>query len=89
MLADVIHCCRQDEGHNTRRNRGHLVARARQLEYFGVERLKELTEMDNDSDESNVGGILGDSNNKEEEEGESSEEEERSEEESSEDSSEN
>ena len=44
--------------------------------------------MDHDSDDSNVGGILGDSNDKEEEEGESSGEKEISEEESSEDSSE-
>ena len=51
-----------------RRNRGHLGARARQLEYFGAERLKELAEMDHDSDDSDMGGILGDSDKEEEEE---------------------
>ena len=74
MLADVMRCCRDDKGHNTRRNRGHLGSRARQMEYFGAERLKELTEMDYDSDDSDVGGILRDSDEEEEEEeeGESS-----------------
>ena len=71
-----------------KRNGGHLGARARQLEYFGAEGLKELAEMDHDSDNSNVGGILGDSDNEEEEEEESSGEEEISEEESSEERSE-
>ena len=88
FLADVLHCCREDERHNMRRNRGHLGARARQLEYFGAERLKELTEMNHDADDSNMGGILGESDDKEEEEGESSGEEERSKEERYEDSSE-
>ena len=93
MLADVIRCCREDKGHNMWRNGGHLGARARQLEYFGAEQLKELAEMEHESDDSNVGVILGDSNNEEEEEressgGEESSEEERSEEESSEESSE-
>ena len=63
-----------------RRNRGHLGARARQLEYFGAERLKEMAEMDHDLDDSDVGAILRDSDDKDEEEGESSGEEESSEE---------
>ena len=88
VLADVMRCYREDEGHTMRHNGGHLGARARQLEYFGAERLKELTEMDHELDDRDVGGILGDSDDEEEEEGESSGEEERSEEESSEDSSE-
>ena len=88
VLAEVMRCCREDEKHNTWRNGGHLGSRARQLEYFGAERLKELTDMDHDSDDSDVGGILWDSDDEEKEEGESSGEEESSEEESTEESSE-